>query len=589
MLSRWIRSTVARTCLTAVVSISVITATLSLHPDAAQARRRSTVHVVKKSRLQHGAMAHRAAPRPAADDPRFSTIVVDVKAGRSLYEVDPDGLRHPASVTKVMTLFMLFQQLQNGRLRLDSELAVSEHAALQAPTKLGLKPGSTLRVDDAIKGMVTRSANDAAVVVAEAIGGSEDNFAAMMTRQARSLGMTRTVYRNASGLPDPGQITTARDLAVLGVAIQDRFPNYYSFFSTRNFVFRGRDIANHNHLLGAVEGVDGIKTGYTRASGFNLLTSVKRDGRQLIAVVMGGRSGSSRDAIMRELIANALPRASAGARQGQSPFARTEALPLPAAPAQPVQALARTDPPSQSSQTLAQNDPPAPPAAQTAPLPGARIRAAVVADTPKPKADGPVAPSVRFAALALPAPPAPPESQPRAPAPARPAVAFAAETGPILRWVQGPAPVTTAPATPPARVAHSLDTGKDATSSVQLVRTTTFKVAEPVGDAEPLVEEIPPGPTKAPSVKAPPETARSGWVIQIGATDNEPAAKRLLDKARSAGRKALTSAEPFTESVERNGTTLWRARFAGFDDQREAQAACNALKSKEFACMAARL
>src|SRR5262249_38058295 len=154
---------------------------------------------------------------------------------------------------------------------------------------------------------VTRSANDAAVVVAEALGGSEDNFAAMMTRKARQLGMSRTSYHNASGLPDPQQITTARDLAVLGIAIQDRFPRYYRYFQTRSFVFRGRDIANHNKLLGNVEGVDGIKTGYTRMSGFNLLTSVRRDGRQVVAVVMGGRSGGSRDATMRRLIESYMP------------------------------------------------------------------------------------------------------------------------------------------------------------------------------------------------------------------------------------------------------------------------------------------
>src|SRR6185369_10634441 len=165
-------------------------------------------------------------------------------------------------------------------------------------------------IEDAIKGLVTRSANDAAVVIAEAIAGSEDEFATLMTRKARLLGMSKTVYRNASGLPDDDQITTARDQATLGRAIQDRFPRYYRYFSTVSFTFRGHSISNHNHLLGTVEGVDGIKTGYTRASGFNLVTSMRRGNRHLIGVVMGGRSGGSRDAIMRNLLAENLEKAS---------------------------------------------------------------------------------------------------------------------------------------------------------------------------------------------------------------------------------------------------------------------------------------
>src|SRR5436853_5046185 len=209
-----------------------------------------------------------------------------------------------------MTLYLLFEQLETAKLKLDSQLKVSKDAASQSPTKLGLKPGSTLAVEDAIKGMVTRSANDAAVVVAEAIGGDEDEFAKLMTRKAQSLGMSRTVYKNASGLPDDDQVTTARDQSLLGRAIQERFPRYYKYFSTRSFNFRGQSIGNHNHLLGRVEGVDGIKTGYIRASGFNLVTSVHRGNRYLVGVVMGGSSAGSRDARMRELISDKIAQAS---------------------------------------------------------------------------------------------------------------------------------------------------------------------------------------------------------------------------------------------------------------------------------------
>src|SRR6202000_3449292 len=182
-------------------------------------------------------------------------------------------------------------------------MPVSEHAADQDPTKLGLRPGSTLRVEDAIKGMVTRSANDAAVVVGEFLGGNEDDFGRMMTRKAHALGMSRTIYRNASGLPNDEQVTTARDQSTLGRAVQDRFPRYYRYFSTTAFSFHGHTITGHNHLLGSVDGVDGIKTGYTRSSGFNLITSIHRGNRFLVGVVMGGRSGGSRDAIMRNLLA----------------------------------------------------------------------------------------------------------------------------------------------------------------------------------------------------------------------------------------------------------------------------------------------
>jgi len=199
----------------------------------------------------------------------YADIVMDGNSGNVLHETNADAKRHPASLTKILTLYLLFEQLEADKLNLDSQLNVSKEAAGQSPTKLGLKPGSTLRVEDAIKGIVTRSANDAAVVIAEAIAGNEDDFAKLMTRKAHALGMTRSVYKNASGLPNDEQITTARDQALLGRAIQERFPRYYKYFSTRSFTFHGESISNHNHLLGRVEGVDGIKTGYIEASGFN--------------------------------------------------------------------------------------------------------------------------------------------------------------------------------------------------------------------------------------------------------------------------------------------------------------------------------
>jgi D-alanyl-D-alanine carboxypeptidase len=284
-------------------------------------------HAPRHMRYAYRAHARyaRGAPAAVAASPAFSALVVDVNSGRTLYSVDENGLRHPASITKVMTLYLLFEQLDRGAMTLRTPIPISAHAAAQEPSKLGLPPGDTIRVEDAIKAVVTRSANDIAVAIAEAVGGSESNFADLMTRKAHELGMANTVYVNASGLPNDQQITTAHDLTILGRSLEERFPNYFHYFSTAQFDFDGEIIGNHNHLLGRVAGVDGIKTGYTRASGFNLLTSVHRDGRSLIAVVMGGRSAAGRDRIMQNLIADHLAEAST---------ARTATQVAEAAPAQ---------------------------------------------------------------------------------------------------------------------------------------------------------------------------------------------------------------------------------------------------------------
>jgi D-alanyl-D-alanine carboxypeptidase len=243
--------------------------------------------------------------------PLYADIVVDDNSGQVLHDVNADEPRHPASLTKIMTLYLLFEQLDAGALKLDTPLPISAKAALEPPTRLGLKAGQAITVEDAIGGIVTRSANDAAVVVSEAVGGSEEEFAKLMTRKARALGMTSTTYVNASGLPDDEQITTARDQAILGRAIHDRFPSHYSYFSMLYFRYHGKDLHNHNGLLGKLEGVDGIKTGYTEASGYNLALSVRRARKCVVAVVLGGTSNSERDARMRKLIEDYIPQASA--------------------------------------------------------------------------------------------------------------------------------------------------------------------------------------------------------------------------------------------------------------------------------------
>lgn len=232
----------------------------------------------------------------------LESIVIDADTGRVLSEVNADAITYPASLTKMMTLYLTFEALNAGQLRLDQYLSVSSEAASKSPTKLHLMPGESVQVHDLILGIVTKSANDAAAVLAEGLAGSEPAFAERMTAKAGQLGMTRTVFRNASGLPDLEQHTTARDMTQLALALYHDFPREYRYFATREFYFHGRVIASHNHLLDWYEGADGIKTGYIGASGFNLAASAARNGHRLIGVVMGGSSASSRDREMAALL-----------------------------------------------------------------------------------------------------------------------------------------------------------------------------------------------------------------------------------------------------------------------------------------------
>ncbi|MHA1158743.1 MAG: D-alanyl-D-alanine carboxypeptidase family protein, partial [Alphaproteobacteria bacterium] len=252
-----------------------------------------------------------ATPAMAASK---SSIVVDAKTGKTLHSRSADSKRYPASLTKMMTLYMLFEAIESGKTGLNSRIRFSARAAGQAPSKLGLKKGQTIRVKDAILALVTKSANDVATAVAEHVAGTESQFATRMTKRARALGMSNTTFRNASGLPNKAQVTTARDMALLGRALRDHYPQYFPYFNTPSFTYKGRRYGNHNKLLGRVSGVDGIKTGYTRASGFNLVTSVKKNGRYIVAVVIGGSTGKARDATMTGLVKKFLPKATRGKR-----------------------------------------------------------------------------------------------------------------------------------------------------------------------------------------------------------------------------------------------------------------------------------
>ena len=245
------------------------------------------------------ALAGTSAPAQAA---KYAAIVIEEDSGRVLFARNADSLRYPASLTKIMTLYLMFEDMAAGHLTLKSRIPVSKVAAGRSPSKLYLKPGQSISAEQAIYALVTKSANDVATAVAEKLGGSERAFAKRMTRKARALGMSRTTFRNASGLPHSKQRSTARDMARLAIAMRRDFPQYFRYFSTKNFNWKGRKFGNHNKLLSKFNGTDGIKTGYINASGFNLVATVKRSNVRLIGVVFGGKTSLSRDAHMMDIL-----------------------------------------------------------------------------------------------------------------------------------------------------------------------------------------------------------------------------------------------------------------------------------------------
>jgi D-alanyl-D-alanine carboxypeptidase len=581
-----------RYCLLASAAIA---AALTITSDVADARRHQRSH----AHHAHAGRSHHRHARLEDYSPPFASIVVDGNSGAVLQAASPGALRHPASLTKVMTLYLLFERLESGRLKLDSPLKVSEHAAGQAPTKLELKPGQTITVEDAIKSIVTKSANDAAVAVAENLAGDEENFAKLMTHKAHALGMANTKYVNASGLPDDDQITTARDQALLGRAIQERFPRYYKFFSTETFVYHGEAMRNHNHLLGAVDGVDGIKTGFTRASGFNLLTSLHRDGRYLVAVVMGGPSASERDERMRELIGGHIKEA-ALRRTAPTIVEVAERRDEPATKI-PAARPDRTVTASVDSRVVGgANDPIRPLLVKTISYRTATAQSASL--TPMP-ALIPVAAPASAAQAAAAQPAAPAQAAARTSPQMRAEIASAAPSVDLKAAAQvtvqatpqGAAqatPQVTAQATPQvaAQMAQAAAKAEPLPPARMLAGSVPAKLAEtaPVqmqpAQIEPApaeVRTIMPGPT---AYSAPATHVHGGWLIQIGAFDDEDQAKQHLSAAQIKVHASLAAKDPFTERVQKGDKALYRARFAGFDKS-TAEAACRALKRSDFECM----
>ena len=415
-----------------------------------------------------------------------AAIVVDMTTNEILYSQAENVKRAPASLTKMMTLYVLFSYLRAGKITLDSELVVTPHAASQSPTKLGLKPGSTIATSDAIKALVTQSANDAAVTVAENLAGTEENFARMMTEKARSIGMNDTLFRNASGLPNDEQVTTAHDMALLAQRLIRDYPQYYTVFETKYFSYKGKRYRNHNRLLFGYKGTNGIKTGYTRASGFNLTASVQRDDKHLIAVVLGGRTGSQRDAAMRSLLDKYFPKAVAAKSVPKPLVASLEATPL-----------AKITPPKQAAAKQAA----APIMASAAPM---------------------VAPASfgKEADAAKPAPSAPGEIQ-------------------------------------------------------SLAEEEELSLKSPLPQADPIVTGKPGG------------TGAGPYHVQVGAFTSPAEAETRLGTVKGRAANLLDGHDPLTTTFKKNTEQWYRARFAGFS-QDKAKSTCAQLKKMSLDCIVMR-
>ena len=525
------------------------------------------------------ALATLAGLAPALAKPAFSALAVDARTGEILFARDIDGVRYPASLTKMMTLYIVFQELEAGRLTRQTPIRFSRFAASRAPSKLGVPVGQTITVDEAIRALVTKSANDVATALAEHISGSEGAFAERMTRTARAIGMSRSTFRNASGLPNPQQRTTARDMATLGLRLQRDFPQHFGYFKLSSFNYRGRIIRNHNRLLGKLDGVDGIKTGFINASGFNLVTSAGRGSKRIVGVVMGGTSGNARNRYMAAMVNGAFPKAKDGRgialAPGQAPkaIAVAEAAPKPrrkeTAPVkdrtpdlnEPNMALVPADVAKDTDEYGNTED--------------AGSREEAVAATP----------GVNQMAVTAPVPPAPPA-------------------------VPAPKPVVAAPPAGSLTMASLIGSvaGKSDSLFVQRKAEAQATAAEPI--AVPQVQP-PPEPSaaalaaaslaaaQAPGTQVTPaattaapgaadetgEVRAATWAIQIGAFPSEEGARNRLKAARAAAAKQLHGKKGLMLAAQKDGQTLYRARFLGFGE-REARDACGALTRKGLSCFA---
>ncbi|UYO00415.1 MAG: D-alanyl-D-alanine carboxypeptidase [Devosia sp.] len=488
-----------------------------------------------------------AAPTQAIENlRRYAGIVVDAKSGKILYEEQADSKRYPASVAKVMTLYVLFQELQAGNLSLSTKMTVSRHAASAVPTKLGLRAGSTISVEDAIKSLVTLSANDMARVIAEHISGSESKFAERMTATARAMGMTSTTYRNASGLPDGGQVTTVRDQAILGIAIYQHFSQYYDYFQTTAFRYGGKTYGNHNRVLGYMGAVDGIKTGYINAAGSNLLTAARKDNRHIVIVAFGFNSAAARDEKVRQLVSTYLTKG----RQGN--YLQTAMVPVPG---------------RQGSTQFALAAPRKPTLAMPVPMPEFRLASLVAGNGAQPQAQVAVA-SAAPVAVTMPAPP-----------PTDLGLAPAVQAATVLA-----APTQAQPQYPTqdvigAWLSETYNLGAPPAALGQTAPSTPLLPPGQVGTEGQAVDLMNSGSVQDAVAPA------GNWIVQVGAGNTEDSARALLSSAASKV-GGLGDFRSYVERFENNGQIFYRARFIGFGDRDGATAMCNRLKEQDMACLA---
>jgi len=540
-----------------------------------------------------GAVGIAATPVQAAP---HALLVVDANTGTVLIDQAGSEPRSPASLTKMMTLYMTFEALERGSITLKTRVLMSERAADAPPSKLNLDAGETITVEDAIKALVTKSANDVAIALAEHFSGSEDAFARAMTARARELDMNGTTFKNASGLPDPGQMTTARDMVTLALRLYDSYPRHFQVFTTRAFAYGGKTYKNHNTLMVQMPGINGIKTGYTNASGFNLVTSYEKDGRHLMAAIFGGESAASRNAAMRIALMRSIPRGStaktrrplivASARPSITPPAPQPAprragsvarAQIAAAGPVMVPAPVAVRPPAATARPASQVAPVEVAAVQVAPVLGPNVQMAKVrtvdaamdsmplsqsqlqsqsAPTPLPSD---VTAAVRRPPLAPPmsvAAPVPAVPMPRAPMPGSP-----------IPGVLG------APARPPSSL------------NQQHLSLASAAAASPYsGDnTAPLAQSYRLNGPSMPNAAVTP-TGAGGYDIQIGALATAEDADRLLAQAQAKSGAVLAGRAPVRKPAMVNGRTFQRARFTGFD-QISAANACAELARRQFSCL----
>jgi len=567
--------------------------------------------------------------RAAAAAQRHAAFVLDVNSGAVLHNDDGDAIRHPASLTKMMTLYLTFELIESGRLKMSDMITISERAASAAPSKLDLKPGTQISVADGIKAIVTKSANDIAVALAEKIGGTEANFVRLMNTRARDIGMTKTNFENPSGLPDSDHVSTAHDMAILALHLMDDFPVHYQVFATRTFTYRGKSYRNHNTMLNTFQGVDGIKTGYTRASGFNLVTSAHRGGRHLVGVVFGGSTAAARNAEMRVLLTKAFTRASTAKTRKPMLVAKLKGTPK-AAPRPSLRTQKPADVAAAEPETLPTKSPSRIAAAKSRETPIQIFKVKHVPLAAKPAASAPAddttdmqdaAPtsgqdngeqpeagvvqtasadhgadagflaaaerlgqraellgaSSRASAETELEPIARPTTRPSAKAVARPIVrpvtqpvAFAAASAPVAEIEPAPAPPPSAISAPQPLEPRQRGL-PPSTLNAQAWALTGRPQAAP---AQAQYEQ-----RQVTRVSA----AAGGYEVQIGAYGSIAEAQRALNSVQDRAKKLLAGVPSVTHPATANGRQIFRARFAGFDAGRAAST-CTELRRKGVDC-----